>query len=124
MGRADGARSATDCCGDEDRAERRLHGIIPFLTRLEAKTLQAVHPRVPAAVSDRADVSGVSRHQAAPDALHVRVGRRTIAEMSELPVDLLRTWLDTLPLTPFEQQVAITSLPRRATACASCATWD
>ncbi len=41
-----------------------------------------------------------------PEALQVRVAGRTIAEVSELPVDQLLTWLDTLELSTFERQIA------------------
>ncbi|MBM3909083.1 MAG: excinuclease ABC subunit A, partial [Gemmatimonadetes bacterium] len=41
-----------------------------------------------------------------PEALNVRVGGRTIAEVSAMPVDLLNAWLDALILTPAEQAIA------------------
>ena len=40
------------------------------------------------------------------DALNVKVGGRNIAEVSAMPVDLLRAWLDALTLTPHEQAIA------------------
>ena len=40
------------------------------------------------------------------EALHVRVAGRSIAEVSELPVDELTAWTDSLELSPFERQVA------------------
>src|ERR1039457_5238235 len=42
-----------------------------------------------------------------PDALNVKVAGRTIAEVAAMPVDLLRSWLDTLTLT--QQELAIAS---------------
>jgi excinuclease ABC subunit A len=42
-----------------------------------------------------------------PDALNVRVAGRSIAEVSAMPVELLRSWLDTLTLT--QQELAIAS---------------
>jgi excinuclease ABC subunit A len=41
-----------------------------------------------------------------PDSLNVRIGGRHIAEVTAMPVDLLNAWLDTLVLTPAEQQIA------------------
>jgi excinuclease ABC subunit A len=40
------------------------------------------------------------------DALNVKVGGRNIAEISAMPVDLLRAWLDTLTLTQHELAIA------------------
>jgi excinuclease ABC subunit A len=40
------------------------------------------------------------------DALNVKVGAKTIAEVSAMPVDLLRAWLDALVLTPHELAIA------------------
>ena len=40
------------------------------------------------------------------EALQVRVADRTIAEVSEYPVDRLLAWIETLELRPFERQVA------------------
>ncbi|MGD2153161.1 MAG: excinuclease ABC subunit UvrA [Gemmatimonadales bacterium] len=45
-----------------------------------------------------------------PEALNVKVGGRTIAEVSALPVEELRSWLETLKLTKHETQVAETIL--------------
>ncbi|HVZ47350.1 MAG TPA: excinuclease ABC subunit UvrA [Gemmatimonadaceae bacterium] len=41
-----------------------------------------------------------------PDALHVRVGGRSIAEVSAMPIELLRAWVDALVLTGSEQEIA------------------
>ena len=40
------------------------------------------------------------------DALNVKVAGRTIAEVAAMPVDLLRAWIDALPLTPHDEAVA------------------
>jgi excinuclease ABC subunit A len=45
-----------------------------------------------------------------PEALYVRVGGATIAEVAALTVDRLREWLDELRLDPFETKVAETVL--------------
>lgn len=41
-----------------------------------------------------------------PEALNVRVGGRTIADVAAMPVELLNAWLDALVLTPSEQAIA------------------
>jgi excinuclease ABC subunit A len=41
-----------------------------------------------------------------PDALAVKVGGRSIAEVSAMPVELLRAWLDAVVLTPHELAIA------------------
>jgi excinuclease ABC subunit A len=41
-----------------------------------------------------------------PDALNVKVGGRTIAEVAAMPLDLLRAWLDSLFLSEAEQAIA------------------
>ena len=41
-----------------------------------------------------------------PDALNVKVGGRSIAEVAAMPVELLRAWLDALSLTKHETAIA------------------
>jgi excinuclease ABC subunit A len=41
-------------------------------------------------------------------ALHVRVGDRTISSVSDLPLDELRPWIEGLELSPMEEQIADT----------------
>lgn len=41
-----------------------------------------------------------------PEALNVRVGGKSIADVAAMPVDLLNAWLDALILTPSEQTIA------------------
>ena len=41
-----------------------------------------------------------------PDSLNVKVGGRSIADVSAMPVELLRAWLDALDLTRQEQAIA------------------
>jgi excinuclease ABC subunit A len=41
-----------------------------------------------------------------PDALNVRVAGRTIAEIAQLPIELLRAWIDALSLSPTETEIA------------------
>ena len=40
------------------------------------------------------------------EALQVRIAGRTIADASDMPIERLVTWLETLALSDFEQQVA------------------
>ncbi len=45
-----------------------------------------------------------------PEALRVKVAERTIAEVSDLPLEELRPWLDAVELSEMEQQIAETIL--------------
>jgi len=93
--------------------EKLLHGkakgykgIFPFLVDLEEKKYKQyirVFLRQYQTAQECPDCHG-SKLQ--PQALQVRIADRTIAEVSELPVDRLLAWLDTLELTAFERQVA------------------
>ena len=85
---------------------RGYKGIFPFLVDLEEKKYKQyirVFLRQYQTAQECPDCHGTKLQ---PEALHVRVATRTIAEVSELPVDRLLEWLETLELTPFEQQVA------------------
>ncbi|MGE5733438.1 MAG: excinuclease ABC subunit UvrA [Gemmatimonas sp.] len=85
---------------------RGYKGIFPFLVDLEEKKYKQyirVFLRQYQTAQECPDCHGAKLQ---PEALHVRVATRTIAEVSELPVDRLLEWLETLELTPFEQQVA------------------
>jgi excinuclease ABC subunit A len=76
------------CCTRQGQGLRRGSS---RSSRPRGEEVQAVHPRVPAAVPDGAmDLRGVRRHRLRPEALGVRVGGRTIAEVAGLPVGLLR----------------------------------
>ena len=68
----DGARRSCST-----RRARGFKGIFPFLERSRGEEVQAVHPRLPAAVSDGAGVPRLSRHQAAARSrFRCRVGGR------------------------------------------------
>jgi excinuclease ABC subunit A len=85
---------------------RGFKGILPFLADLEEKRYKQyirVFLRQYQTAQTCADCHGAKLQAAA---LQVRVGNRGIAEISELPVDRLLAWLDTLELSDFEQQVA------------------
>jgi excinuclease ABC subunit A len=85
---------------------RGYKGIFPFLVDLEDKKYKQyirVFLRQYQTAQECPDCHGTKLQ---PEALQVRVAGRTIADVSELPVDRLLEWLETIELTPFEQQVA------------------
>jgi excinuclease ABC subunit A len=85
---------------------RGYKGIFPFLVDLEEKKYKQyirVFLRQYQTAQECPDCHGTKLQ---PEALHVRVATRTIADVSELPVDRLLEWLETLELTAFERQVA------------------
>ncbi|HEX8944959.1 MAG TPA: excinuclease ABC subunit UvrA [Gemmatimonadaceae bacterium] len=85
---------------------RGYKGIFPFLVDLEEKKYKQyirVFLRQYQTAQECPDCHGTKLQ---PEALQVRVAGRTIAEVSELPVDRLLEWLETLDLTSFERQVA------------------
>ncbi|HET8769776.1 MAG TPA: excinuclease ABC subunit UvrA [Gemmatimonadaceae bacterium] len=93
--------------------ERLLHakvkgyvGMLPFLHALEPKRYkQYIRIFLRQYQSARTCPScGGARLQ--PDALNVLVGGRTIAEVSAMPVDMLRPWVDALELREQEAAVA------------------
>lgn len=93
--------------------ERLLHargrgfkGILPFLRDLEEKRYKQyirVFLRQYQTAQECPTCRGAKLQR---DALQVRVGGRTIAEVSELPVGTLARWLEELALSPFERDVA------------------
>ena len=81
-------------------------GIFPFLVDLEDKKYKQyirVFLRQYQTAQECPECHG-SKLQ--PDALQVRIASRTIADVSELPVDRLLDWLEGVPLTAFEREVA------------------
>lgn len=88
------------------RTGRGYKGIIPFLTDLEEKRYKQ-YIRVflrQYQLAKECDACGGRRLK--PEALNVRVGGETIADVARLTIDALRDWMDTLTVTPFEAQVA------------------
>jgi excinuclease ABC subunit A len=93
--------------------EKLLHGrakgykgIFPFLVDLEEKRYKQyirVFLRQYQSAHECPDCRGAKLQR---ESLQVRVGSRTIAEVSELPVDRLLDWVTTLELTEYERQVA------------------
>jgi excinuclease ABC subunit A len=91
-------------------ARRGYVGVFPFLQNLEEKRYKQyirVFLRQYQTAQECPDCHGTKLQ---PEALQVRIANRTIAEVSEFPVDRLSAWLEALQLTPFETQVAETIL--------------
>src|SRR5688500_17810510 len=89
---------------------RGFKGVIPFLRDLETKRYKQyirVFLRQYQTAQECPECGG-SKLQ--PEALNVRVGGKNIAEVSEMPVDELRIWLNDVRLSDFEQAVAATVL--------------
>ncbi len=88
------------------RTGRGYQGIFPFLEALEEKRYKQyirVFLRQYQTAMECSTCGGSRLHR---DALNVRVAGRTIAEIAALPIGALRSWVDNLALSPFEQQVA------------------
>src|SRR2546426_1119963 len=88
-------------------ASGRFLGMLPFLQRLEAKRYKQ-YIRVFLRQYQLAQVCpacGGARLK--PEALAVRVGGRTIAEVAALTAGAVRDWLAALELTPFQRAVAV-----------------
>jgi len=85
---------------------RGYKGIFPFLVDLEEKKYKQyirVFLRQYQTAQECPDCHGTKLQ---PESLQVRIAGRTIADVSELPVDQLLAWLETLELNAFETQVA------------------
>ncbi len=85
---------------------RGYKGIFPFLVDLEEKKYKQyirVFLRQYQTAQTCPDCHGAKLQ---PESLQVRVGGKTIAEVSELPVDRLLAWLESLELSDFERQIA------------------
>ena len=85
---------------------RGFKGIFPFLGDLEEKKYKQyirVFLRKYQTAQECPDCHGAKLQ---PDALQVRIAGRTIAEVSDLPVDQLLAWVSALELSDFERQVA------------------
>jgi excinuclease ABC subunit A len=93
--------------------ERLLHanvrgykGILPFLRELEDKRYKQyirVFLRQYQTAQECPTCHGTKLQR---ESLQVRIAGRNIAEVSDLPVGTLATWLDTLELSEFDRQVA------------------
>ena len=89
---------------------RGYKGILPFLRDLEEKRYKQYIRVFLRQYQSARECPTCRGTKLQPEALHVRVGGCTIAEVAELPVDRLSKWLDTLTVSAFEQQVAETIL--------------
>ena len=89
------------------RAKSRAYtGIFPFLEALEEKRYKQyirIFLRKYQSARTCRDCGG-SKLQ--PDAMAVRIQDRTIADVTQMPVRDLHSWLDTLSLSPSEAQIA------------------
>jgi len=87
-----------------------FRGVIPFLVSRERKRYKQyirVFLRQYQSPSVCPECGGARIRK---EALHVRVGGRTIAEISELPLDEVGPWLGALELTEMERAIAATIL--------------
>jgi excinuclease ABC subunit A len=85
---------------------RGYKGILPFLEDLEEKRYKQyirVFLRQYQSAKECPTCHGTKLKS---ESLQVKIDGRTVADVSELPVDELIAWLTELALTPFEQQVA------------------
>ncbi|PYP41658.1 MAG: excinuclease ABC subunit UvrA [Gemmatimonadetes bacterium] len=88
-------------------ASGRFLGMLPFLQRLEAKRYKQ-YTRVflrQYQLAKTCPACGGARLK--PEALAVRVGERTIADVAALTAGALRDWIAALQLTPFQRAVAV-----------------
>ncbi len=83
----------------------RYVGIFPFLKDLEEKRYKQyirVFLRQYQLAKTCGECGGARLN---PDALAVRIGRETIADVAGRPIDAIHDWLGALELTPFEREV-------------------
>jgi excinuclease ABC subunit A len=81
-------------------------GIFPFLRNLESKRYKQYIRVFLRQYQSAETCPSCQGAKLQPEALHVRIWGRTIAEVAELPLDALTTWLEHLPLSAFEAQIA------------------
>ena len=86
--------------------ERGYKGIFPFLRDLEDKRYKQYIRVFLRQYQTARECPTCHGARLQPEALTVRIGGLTIAQVSAMPVDQLRPWLDGLALTDFERQVA------------------
>ncbi|HUQ81254.1 MAG TPA: excinuclease ABC subunit UvrA [Gemmatimonadaceae bacterium] len=85
---------------------RGYKGILPFLADLEEKRYKQYIRVFLRQYQSARECPTCHGTKLKSEALQVRIADRSIAEVSELPVDGLIAWLTGVVLTPFEQQVA------------------
>src|SRR5688572_8124814 len=96
-----------------DQRHELLHGrargykaIFPFLRDLEEKRYKQYIRVFLRQYQSARECPSCHGAKLQPEALHVRIAGRTIAEVAEMPVERLLPWLENLNLAPFERQVA------------------
>ncbi|MDB4879879.1 MAG: excinuclease subunit [Gemmatimonadetes bacterium] len=85
---------------------RGWKGIFPFLRELEEKRYKQYIRIFLRQYQTAQECPTCHGTKLQPEALQVKVAGRHIAEVSDLPVGALTTWLDALTLSPMEQQIA------------------
>jgi excinuclease ABC subunit A len=85
---------------------RGFKGILPFLRDLEEKRYKQYIRVFLRQYQTAQECPSCHGTKLQPESLQVFVGGRTIAEVSDMPVGVLTTWLETLTLSPFEREVA------------------
>ncbi|MEP6990480.1 MAG: excinuclease ABC subunit UvrA, partial [bacterium] len=85
---------------------RGFKGIFPFLRELEDKRYKQYIRVFLRQYQTAQECPSCRGTKLQPAALQVLVGGRNIAEVSDLPVGVLTTWLDALVLSEFDRQVA------------------
>lgn len=93
---------------------RSYRGIFPFLADLEDKRYKQYIRVFLRQYQTAKTCSACLGTRLQPDALNVRVASRTIAEAAALTIEALLTWIRSLSLSAFEQEVA-THILREAT---------
>ena len=96
-----------------EQQERLLHGkakgyvgMIPFLNALEPKKYKQYIRIFLRQYQTATTCHACGGTKLQPDALNVKLGGRTIAEVAAMPVGTLRPWVDTLELSPQERAIA------------------
>ncbi|MFI5228065.1 MAG: excinuclease ABC subunit UvrA [Gemmatimonadales bacterium] len=85
---------------------RGYKGILPFLIDLEEKKYKQYIRVFLRQYQTARECPACHGSKLQPEALNVRVGGETIADICELPVDRLLAWLEALDLVPFDRHVA------------------
>jgi excinuclease ABC subunit A len=87
-------------------SRRGWKGIFPFLRELEDKRYKQYIRIFLRQYQTAQECPTCHGTKLQPEALQVKIAGRHIAEVSDLPVGALTTWLDALELAPMEQQIA------------------
>jgi excinuclease ABC subunit A len=90
--------------------KKEFFGVVPFLKSKEKKKYKQYIRVFLRRYQSPKLCSGCQGARLRPEALWVRVGGRTIAEVADLPIEDLQAWVHQLELTEMEGQVAETLL--------------